>query len=68
MSGLLLRTTGPPGIFQVPLQLLGFLSKWGQAVLTQQEEEGLPWNSRQLGGETGAELPGFVELHVTAGW
>src|SRR5262245_65703607 len=54
MRGLLLRTTGSPGIFQVLLQLLGLLPIRRKAVSAQQEKESLSRNSRQLSGETGA--------------
>jgi len=49
-------------MFQVALELIGFFAKRGEAVLAQQEKEGYARNSRQLGGQTGGQLTGLVEL------
>src|SRR5262245_47956603 len=60
--GVLLRTTGPSGMFQVALELIGLFAKGGEAVLAEQEKEGHARDSCQLGSQTGGQLTGLVEL------
>jgi hypothetical protein len=49
-------------ILQVPRNVFGLLSKWGEAMLAQQEQKRHARDSRQAGRETGAELARLVEL------
>ena len=57
-----MRTTGPLGIFQVPLKLLRLLTERGQTVLPEKEEERHPGHPGQLGGKTGRQLTRLIEL------
>lgn len=54
--------TGPSGMFQVTLELLGLFAKRGETVLPQEEKKGHAGDTRQLGGQARGQLAGLVEL------
>ena len=57
-----MRTTGLLGIFQVPLKLVRLFAEGGQTVLPEEEKERHPGYAGQLGGETGRQFAGFIQL------
>ncbi len=60
--GVLFRTTGPPGIGQIPFELFRLFAEWRKTVLPQQEQEGHPRDTSKLRRQARAELSGFIEL------